>query len=122
MGNADYDLAEYTIPWQIPDLDATTVAYYVAPFGGRLTKIQSVLHAAITTADAVLTAKINTVAVTGGVVTIATASSAAGDVDSASPTAANLVKAGDVISIESDGASSSAIATGYFKIDRSASD
>lgn len=116
------DLAEYAIQWRIPDLDATTVARYTVPFDGKLKEIRSVLQAAITTADAVLTAKINAVAVTGGTVTIATASSAAGDVDSVQLSglgATMRVKRGDVISIESNGASSAQAAEGYFLIDRS---
>ncbi len=127
MGNANFDLAEYTIPWEIPDLDAVTVFYQPVKFGGILREITSVLHAAIITADAVLTVKIikpgaAAVAVTGGVVTITQSGSAAGDVDTAKPTALHAVSAGDVITIESNGASSTQIATGYFNIDRSAAD
>ena len=116
------DIAQYAIQWRIPDLDATTVARYVVPFDGQIKEISSVLAAAITTADAVLTAKVNTVAVSGGTLTITQSGSAAGDVDSVQLTGLNAthkVKKGDVISIESDGAASSQIAEGYFLIDRS---
>ena len=67
------------------------------------------MNGAIGTADAVLTAKINGTAVTGGVVTIATSSSAAGDLDTAIPTAANEVAEDDKLEIETNGASSNAI-------------
>jgi len=116
------DIAQYQIQWRIPDLDATTVARYVVPFDGVVRQIKSVLAAAITTADAVLTAKINGTAISGGTLTITQSGSAAGDVDSVDLSGLSntgIVKQGDVISIESDGAASSQIAEGYFLIDRS---
>jgi hypothetical protein len=71
----------------------------VAPIAGTITAIRSVLNGALTSGNATLTAKIGSTAVTGGVVTITQASSAADDVDSAAPTAANTVAVGSVISL-----------------------
>lgn len=71
----------------------------VAPVAGDIKAIRTVLNGALTTGDATLTGKINGDAITTGVVTITQAGSAAGDVDSAVPTAANTVAVGDVISL-----------------------
>jgi hypothetical protein len=58
-----------------------------------------VIDGVVSTADITITASIGGVGVTNGVVTIATAGSAAGDVDSATPTAANTVTAGQAIKL-----------------------
>jgi len=102
-------LNDYFIPFQINDVSTAGQVYIPVPDGGKIIKIATILNGAIGTANAVLTAKINNVAVTGGVVTIATASSAAGDLDSAVPTAANEVLEDDKLEIETNGASSNAI-------------
>lgn len=81
----------------------------VAPRGGAVTNIWSVTDGALATGDATLTGKIGAVNITGGVVTIAQAASAAGDVDSAQPTAANVVVEGDVISLTVGGANTAQI-------------
>jgi len=83
---------------------------YVPNFAGSITKIRSVLNAALATGDATLTAKVNATSVTNGVITATQSGSAAGDVDVATPTAANTFVAGDVISI-TGGGSSTATAT-----------
>jgi len=85
---------------------ATAGQIYVVPgFAGKIKKAWSALNGAITTADEVLTLKIGGTAVTGGAITIATVSSAAGDVDSCTPTALNTFTAGQAIEIENSGAS-----------------
>lgn len=76
----------------------TKVLRLVSPVAGDIASIRTVLNAALTTGDATLTGKIGAVAITTGVVTITQAGSAAGDVDSAAPTAAKTVAVGDVIS------------------------
>lgn len=74
-----------------------------APRAGAITKVWSRIHAALTTGDAVLTGKIGAAAITGGVITITQAGSAAGDLDTAEPTAANVVAEGDEISFTVSG-------------------
>jgi hypothetical protein len=74
-------------------------SFLVAPHAGDIKKIYSVIDGVVSTADITITAKIATVGVTNGVVTIATAASAAGDVDVATPTAANTVTAGQAIEL-----------------------
>jgi len=93
------NMLEHAIHLDIADASADTTYYLVAPFAGTISKIWTITDGAVGTADITVTASINGVAVTNGVVTIATAASAAGDVDSATPTAANTVAAGDKISL-----------------------
>lgn len=74
---------------------------WVAPFAGTLTNIYTYVTLAVAaTDDWTLTANINGVPVTGGVVTIA-ASSALNTADSATPSAANTFAAGDIITFVS---------------------
>lgn len=82
--------------------------YLVIPYAGTITKIYSVIDAAIATADKTLTASIGGVAITNGALTITQAGSAAGDVDSCTPTAANTVTAGQAIKIAATGGSTGA--------------
>lgn len=81
-----------------------------APFNGSVVSIYSVANGALATGDATLTAKIGATAVTTGVITITQSGSAAGDVDSCTPSALKTFSAGDLLSITGGGAST-AIAT-----------
>ena len=78
----------------------------VSPVAGTIDKVYSVLNAALATGDATLTGKIGASAITSGVITITASGSAAGDVDSATPSAAKTVAIGDVISFTGGGSSS----------------
>jgi len=78
----------------------------VSPVAGTIDKVYSVLNAALATGDATLTGKIGASAITNGVITITESGSAAGDVDSATPSAAKTVAVGDVISFTGGGSSS----------------
>jgi hypothetical protein len=85
---------------------STAGSYFVpSPCRGRIIKMGSILYAAITTADDVITSEINGTAITGGGWTIAFTSSAPGDVDTAVPTAANFVNEDDKIEFINSGAS-----------------
>ena len=108
---AAFNLNEYTLPFYIADVSTAGQIYVPIPegFAGDITEIRTALNGAIITADVDLTAKINTVAVTGGLITITQAGSAAGDVDVANPTALRTVRAGDAIEIETDGASGNTV-------------
>jgi hypothetical protein len=82
------------------------VWYYVHPTGAAsavLTSIDTRLSGELTTGNATLTAAINGVAVTNGVVTLTQAGSAAGDLDVATPTAARTIAAGQVLSLTPGG-------------------
>jgi len=83
---------------QVADISAEATYYMTALYAGKITKLSSITDGAVGTADVTATFSINGVAVTNGVITIATAASAAGDQDEAVPTAANTVAVGDKIS------------------------
>lgn len=61
--------------------------------------IYTSIDLALTVGDATVTASIDGVAVTGGVVTITQAGSAPGDVDSATPTALNTITEGQTLEL-----------------------
>lgn len=88
------------------DVSTASSAFVASPCRGKIVEMGSCLYAAITGADAVVTSKINSTAITGGGYSITQSGSAPGDVDSAVPTAANRVVKGDTIEFISDGASS----------------
>ena len=81
----------------IADGSADATYYMVSPHAGTISKIWTVINGAVSTADITVTANIGATPVTNGLVTIATAGSAAGDIDSATPSAANVVTAGQAI-------------------------
>lgn len=87
----------------------TKVLRIVSPVAGDIAAIRTVLNGALTTGDATLTGKIGAVAITTGVITVTQAGSAAGDVDSAVPTAAKTVAVGDVISFTVGGTNDAAV-------------
>lgn len=105
-------LNDYFLTAEIDDVSTAGQIYIPVPDDGKIIKIMSALGGAIGTADVDLTAKIGGTAVTGGVITITQSGSAAGDVDSCAPTAANQVVEGQAIEIETDGASTNAVAVG----------
>jgi hypothetical protein len=88
------ELNEYALCLDIADGSAEATYYLVAPHAGTISKIYSVIDGAVSTADITITGKIGSTAITNGAITIATASSAAGDVDSCTPTAENVITAG----------------------------
>jgi len=93
------ELNQYVIGVDITDVSAEASYYVVAPHAGTIAGIYTAVDAAVLTADVTVTAKIATVAVTTGVVTVTQAGSAAGDQDSALPTALNTVTAGQAIEL-----------------------
>ena len=78
-------------------------AWFVSPVAGTLEVIRSVIGAAVATSDVVMTTNINGTPVTGGILTITQAASAAGDTDVATPSAANTVAVGDYIHLSNAG-------------------
>ena len=97
------------LPMEVGSLTGAGVYRMVSPVAGRVTKIWSVIPAALAAGDATLTGKVGAAAITNGVTTITQAGSAAGDVDSATPTAANVVAAGNVLSLTVGGANTADI-------------
>lgn len=99
-------LNDYFLTARLADVSAASSVNIAVPDRGKIIKIISVLGGAITTANSAVTTAVNGTAVTGGSFTVAYSGSAAGDIDTAEPTAANNVEEGDYITITSDGGSS----------------
>lgn len=93
------EINETILSLDIADGSADANYFLVSPHAGAISKIYSVIDGPVGTADITITASIGATPVTGGVVTIATANSAAGDVDVATPSAANVVTAGQAIKL-----------------------
>ena len=98
------------VTYRITDVCTAGSHWVVAPLAGTISKIYSVIDGAIGTADTNLTFEIAGVLVTNGSIVITQSGSAAGDVDSSTPTAANAVTAGQAIEIITDGAGSNTVA------------
>lgn len=94
----------------IADVSTASSIYIPAPFAGTITKIYTALQGAIAGADSIISTTINGVAVTGGNITVAFTGSAAGDIDSSTPSAANTFTEGQVIRVITDGGSTNAVA------------
>ena len=93
------ELNEQVLTMDIATGSESTDFYIVAPHAGDITKIYTVIDAAIANANITVTASIGGTAVTGGAVTIAYSGSAAGNIDIASPSAANTITAGAAIKL-----------------------
>ena len=101
-------LNDYFLTAKITDISTAGSTFVAIPDGGKIVKIFTSIKNAITTADAALTFEIGGTAVTGGAITVTQSGSAAGDVDTATPTAANRVEEGEAIEMITDGGSSTA--------------
>jgi hypothetical protein len=97
------------ITYTIDDI-STAASHWVVPgIAGDIVGITSVLHGVIATADANITFEIAGTAVTGSALVVAYSGSAAGDVDTSTPSAANTVTAAQPVEIITDGASTNTI-------------
>ena len=101
-------LNDYFLTAKITDISTAGSTFVAVPDGGKIVKILTSIKNAITTADAALTFEIGGTAVTGGAITVTQSGSAAGDVDTATPTAANRVEGDGAIEMITDGGSSTA--------------
>jgi hypothetical protein len=95
----------------VDNLAGGTAAVYrfVAPVAGQITKLTSILEGALTVGDATITPSIGGVAITGGALSIAQADSAAGDIDTATPSAANTVTAGQGVALTVGGTNTATV-------------
>ena len=101
-------LNDYFIYGEIADVSTASSTFVAVPDSGKIIKIITSLQGAISGANAGVSFEIGGTAVTGGGITVAHSGSAAGDVDSAEPTAANNVEEGGTIEMITDGASTGA--------------
>jgi hypothetical protein len=92
-----------------PNVSASGTIYFVAPKAGKIVKAYAAIDGAIATGNATLTGSINGTAITNGVITVVQAGSAAGSSFSCTPSAANLVQEGDVISFAQGGTSTNTV-------------
>ena len=97
----------YTLLVTISNVSSAQTVYVPFGFAGTVKKITSVLKNAITVADATITAK-NSGGSSMGTLTIAFSGSAAGDIDTLSPSSNNTFSADDFITVETDGGSTTA--------------
>jgi len=93
---------------EIADISSAASTWAISPVAGDIVAIYTVIDGAITVGDAAITFEIAGTPVTNGGITIAYSGSAAGDVDSSTPSAANTVTAGQAIEIITDGGSTDA--------------
>ncbi len=96
---------QYTVTCYAADIGTAGSTFVVCPFAGTIKSLQAVNHVANATTKTVLTAKIATVAVTAPAWEVAV-TAAAGTATIVTPTAANVVTAGQVVEIAYDGGSS----------------
>ena len=97
-------LAGEVISGYIDNVSTAEVVHVPMPFAGTISKVVTVLEGAITNANATVTVK-NSSAASMGTITITQAGSAAGDVDTLSPSSNNTVTANSFITVETDGGS-----------------
>jgi len=102
-------LNDYFLTSTIADISTASSTFVPVPDGGKVIKIFTALQGAIGTANGGITFEIGGTAITGGGITVAYSGSAAGDVDTAEPTAANEVSEDGTIEMITDGASSNTI-------------
>jgi hypothetical protein len=96
----------------IDDISTAASFWIPSPCTGIISKIHSIINGAIADADAVLTFEIGGVLITDGSsnnLTITQSGSAAGDVDTMTPTGANTLAIGDKIELITDGGSTNTI-------------
>lgn len=111
------EVARVYLPLDIADLSAEATYYVVSPVLGRYTGLQSVIDDVVSTADVTITPSVNGVAVQGGALTIATAGSAAGDVDENRPEQTPRVEPGDKISFAVTGGGGGGAPRGHLMIE-----
>lgn len=105
------DLLNTTLNFYIADISTAGQTFVPIPIGfdGEVIEIRTAINGAIITADADLTPKVNDVAMTNGLITVAVTGSAAGITDVSFPTGNNAVRVGEAVEIETDGASANTV-------------
>jgi len=102
-------LKEVYLTVDMTNISSAAVVYLPSPVAGTITKITTIINGAIATANAILTGRIGSTAITSGAVTIPFSGSAAGQVNSTTPTALNTVVAGNNINFTANNASTNTV-------------
>lgn len=101
---------------QMADISAASTAYIAVPPAGVITQVYLLQWSAITVASSIVTYSIGSTAITGGAITVTTAG-VAGQLWTATPTAANITDGATPVKAVSDGGgTTTAIANVGFKI------
>lgn len=103
------NLKKVYLTLDITNISSAAVVYLPSPVAGTISKITTIINGTIATANAILTGRIGSTAITGGAVTIPFSSSAAGQVNSATPTALNTVAVGNNINFTANNASTNTV-------------
>ena len=98
-------LNDYFITAEIEDISTASSTFVAIPDGGKVVKILTALQGAISGADAAITFEVGGTAMTNSAITVAYSGSAAGDVDTSEPSAANRVEEDGTIEMITDGGS-----------------
>ena len=114
-GSGTWTNADNNIYLSVHEADVSTAGsvWIPSPCTGTITKIHTIIDGAIATANAGITFEIGGTLITSGAITIAFSGSAAGDVDSSSPSAARTLAIGDKLECITDGASTNTIKVTY---------
>ena len=102
-------LNDYFITAKIADISTASSTFVAIPDGGKVIKIITALQGAIGTANGAITFEIGGTAMTSSAITVTQSGSAAGDIDTSEPTAANDVAEGGSIEMITSGAPSNTI-------------
>ena len=119
VGATAAELDAYTITVYMPIVCTAGSVFVVGPHAGAITGIWSVINGVLGTGDVPIDPQIAAADITDGDLTLTASGSAAGDVDTSAPTAANVITAGQAIEIATDGnCDGTATATFSILIDR----
>jgi hypothetical protein len=115
----NHPLDEVVVYCHAADISTAGSSFSRAPFRGKVIKVGSIIKNAITVADNTVTTKIAGTAITGGVITVTQSGSAAGQVNTATPTGANNCNEDDNIEFAYTG-STTTCQTTFFAVIRRA--
>lgn len=108
-GSGSFSFPIHYLSCVLDDISTAGSAYVVCPFAGTVTSIATVIDGALGTADAGLTFKAHTSTITDGAITVTQSGSAAGDIDTSTPSGNNTVTANQVLQVTTDGASTNTV-------------
>jgi len=109
-----FNTNKYHIYTYLTDVSTADFILVPIPVSSTLTRVTTILHAAITTPDSTVTLTNSTGPATVGTITIAFTGSAEGDIDTLTPASNNTFAAGTYLKIATDGDSGGTAKLGIF--------